>query len=55
MQMILSLPRKRQEPELVGRTIEHYKGQYFNKAEMVIHLLEHLVGEMKLKVFFRSS
>jgi hypothetical protein len=29
-------------PELVERTIEHYRGQYFNKAEMVINLLEHL-------------
>ncbi len=39
---IESAAKETRIPELVGRTIEHYKGQYFNKAEMVIHLLEHL-------------
>lgn len=31
-----------ENPELIERTIEHYRGQHFNKAEMVINLLGHL-------------
>ena len=37
-----SAAKRSKNPELVEKTINHYRGQYFNKAEMVISLLEHL-------------